>query len=84
MKPIEFKEQNVVYGKDQKEYQPLPALKFGDGEVLTCWTLSWKELFRVIFTRKIWVAQLSFNEPLQPLFVTTDKYDVIQRTKDED
>ena len=25
MKPIEFKEQNVVFAKDQKEYNPLPA-----------------------------------------------------------
>ena len=71
MKPIEFKEQNTVYSKDQKEYQPLPALKFEDGEVLTCWKLSWKTLLRVV--------QLSFNQPLQPQFVTTDKYDVIQK-----
>lgn len=84
MKPIEFKEQNVVYAKDQKEYHPLPALKFEDGEVLTCWKLSWKELFRVVFTRRIWVAQLSFNKPLQPQFVTTDKYDVIKKTKDKE
>ena len=82
MKPIEFKEQNVVYAKDQKEYQPLPALKFEDGEVLTCWELSWKELFRVIFTRKIWVAQLTFNRPLSPQFLTTDKYDIIQKKND--
>lgn len=80
MKPIEFKEQNVVFAKDQKEYQPLPALKFEDGEVLTCWKLSWKELLRVVFTRKIWVAQLSFNQPLQPQFITTDKYDVIKKS----
>lgn len=78
MKPIEFKEQNVVFAKDQKEYQPLPALKFDDGEVLTCWKLSWKELLKVVLTRKIWCAQLTFNHPLQPQFITTDKYDVIK------
>jgi hypothetical protein len=27
MKPIEFKEKNVVFAKDQPQYQPLPALK---------------------------------------------------------
>lgn len=79
MKPVEFKEQNVVFAKDQKEYQPLPALKFEDGEVLTCWKLSWKELIRVIFTRKIWAATLTFNRPLQPQLLTTDKYDIIQK-----
>ena len=79
MKPVEFKETNVVFGKDQKEYQPLPALRFDDGEVLTCWSLSWKELLRVVFTRKIYVGQLTFNHPLQPQFLTTDKYDVIKK-----
>lgn len=79
MKPIEFKESNVVFGKDQKEYQPLPALKFEDGEVLTCWKLSWKELLRVIVTRKVWVSQLTFNHPLQPQYVTVDKFDIIQQ-----
>ena len=33
MKPIEFKDQNVVYAKDQPEYLPLPALRI-DGNLL--------------------------------------------------
>lgn len=81
MKPIAFKEHNVVFAKDQKEYQPLPALKFEDGTVVTCWKLSWKEMFRLVFTRKIWLAQLSFNKPLQPQFVTVNKNDVINGEK---
>lgn len=81
MKPIAFEEHNVVFAKDQKEYQPLPALKFEDGTVVTCWKLSWKELFRLAFTRKIWLAQLSFNKPLQPQFVTVNKNDIIKEEK---
>ncbi len=77
MKPIEFKEQNVVYAKDQKEYMPLPALKFEDGAVITCWKLSWKELLKLLFTRKVWVTMLTFNKPLQPLLVTINKSDLI-------
>ena len=73
MKPIEFKEQNVVYGKDQPEYMPLPALKFDDGMVVTCWKLSWKELVKLIFTRKVWHSMLTFNKPLQPTLLTVDK-----------
>ena len=73
MKPIEFKEQNVVYGKDQKEYMPLPALKFDDGTVIACWKLSWKELIKLAFTRKIWFSTLTFNNPLQPTLLTVDK-----------
>lgn len=79
MKPIEFKEHNIVFAKDQKEYLPLPALKFEDGEVVTCWQLSWKEVFKLLVTRKIWLAQLSFNKPLQPQFVTVNKDDVIKK-----
>lgn len=73
MKPIEFKEQNVVYGKDQKQYMPLPALKFESGTVVTCWELSWKEVIKLVFTRKVWLAMLTFNKPLQPTFLTINK-----------
>lgn len=81
MKPIEFKEQNVVYGKDQPEYMPLPALKFNDGMVVTCWKLSWKELVKLIFTRKVWHSMLTFNKPLQPTLLTVNKKDLF--IKDE-
>ena len=39
MKPVEFKHQNVVFAKDQPEYQPLPALRLDtpEGEVISCW-----------------------------------------------
>lgn len=73
MKPIEFKEQNVVFGKDQQEYIPLPALVFQDGEVMTCWKLSWKELLKVVFTRKIYLSVQTFRKPLQPLYMTVSK-----------
>lgn len=72
MKPVEFKEQNVVYAKDQKEYMPLPALRFDDGTVISCWKMSWKELFKIVLHRKVWVSVLTFNKPLQPLLVSSD------------
>lgn len=72
MTPIEFKEQNVVYGKDQKEYMSLPALRFDDGTVISCWKMSWKELFKIVLHRKVWVSVLTFNNPLQPLIVCSD------------
>lgn len=37
MTPIKFKGQNIVFGANQPEYQPLPALKLHDGQVITCW-----------------------------------------------
>jgi hypothetical protein len=66
MKPIPFEEQNCVYAKDQPEYLPLPAHKTEQGEVISCWQLSWREFFLFLRTRRIWLRQLTFNMPLQP------------------
>lgn len=72
MKPVEFKGQNVVFGEGQPEYQPLPALLMPDGEVITCWEMSPEELQEVTKTGKVYVKQLTFNQLLQPLLVTSD------------
>ena len=77
MKPIKFKEQNVVYRKDQKEYEPLPVLVFQDGEVMTCWKLSWRELLKVVFTRKVYLSVQTFCKPLQPLYMTVSKERIV-------
>lgn len=79
MKPIEFPEQNIVFAKDQPEYVPLPAFKFpGEkGEVISCWKLSLRERFRILWTGKLWVELLTFNNPLTPSFFTTKKSEVL-------
>lgn len=79
MKPIKFPEHNVVYAENQEEYQPLPAWKNNSpqGEVVSCWQLSFKERLKVLFTGKLWVCLLSFNKPLTPSFFTTKKEDVL-------
>ncbi len=81
MKPIEFKEQNCVYARHQKEYLPLPALKKdGDeGEVVFCQSLGLRERLRVLFTGRIWVMLLTFNNPLVPSYLTTKKSDLIPK-----
>lgn len=76
MKPIEFPGHNVVYAKDQPEYLPLPVYKpEGDptGEVYQCWELSPEDLENINKTGKVWVCQLTFNGPLQPLRVMAFK-----------
>lgn len=67
MKPIEFEGCNVVYAKDQPEYQPLPAMKTKEGEVLTCWELTPEERLQVFNEGKIYINMLTFNQPLQPI-----------------
>ena len=78
MKPVEFKHQNVVYAKDQPEYEPLPALKFdgSEGEVVSCWKMSWKERIRVLITGRVWVSLLSFNKPLTPSFLSVNRKEI--------
>lgn len=79
MKPIEFPEQNVVYAKDQPEYQPLPAFKDkGEmGQVISCWQLSFTERIRLLFTGKLWVMLATFHKPLTPSYFTTKKSEVL-------
>ena len=66
MKPIEFKQHNVTFAKDQPQYLPLPAYRSDDGQVITCWQLSWLDRLRVLVNGKLWLSQLTFNHPLQP------------------
>ena len=76
MKPIKFKGCNCVYAKSQDEYLDLPAMKLNDGEVITCWELSFMELFKIFFTRRIWLSMLTFNNPLQPIKMGVTKPNV--------
>jgi hypothetical protein len=69
MKPIEFREANVVFAKDQPEYLPLPVyMDESDpkGRVISCWKLSLWECFTVFVTGRLWLSVLTFNKPLQP------------------
>lgn len=71
-----FKEHNTVYAKNQPEYLPLPAFKFRDdrqGRIICCWKLSWKERLAVLFSGRVWQQVLTFNNPLQPQKLTTEK-----------
>lgn len=78
MKPIKFPEQNIVFAEDQDEYKSLPAHKVDEpeGRVIFCQQLSFTERIRVLFTGQIWCCLMTFNQPLQPSFFTTDKSDL--------
>jgi hypothetical protein len=75
MKPVEFEEQNIIMGKDQPEYQPLPAFRDPNGTIVSCWELSPEEIERVKETGCIWFSQLTFNRPMQPILLSTEKSD---------
>ena len=75
MKPVQFKEQNNVYGKDQAPYLPLPAHRHNgdDGKITCCWSLTIWERLKLLVTGRLWQQVLTFNGPLQPQYLTVTK-----------
>lgn len=74
MKAINFEKSNRVYGKGQPEYAPLPVHVDSDewGHPTTsCWSLGLWERLQVLFTGKVWLTQLTFDQNLQPVRMTT-------------
>ena len=84
MKPVKFKHQNTVYAKDQKDYEPLPALKIEspNGEVISCWKMSVADRVKVLFTGRVWLSLMSFNEPLTPSFLSVNRKEVYSHLDD--
>ena len=70
MRPIEFKEQNVVFAKDQSPYSPLPAYtnkKDMRGAIFHCWKMTIGERIKVLLTGKLWISVYTFKQPPQPI-----------------
>jgi hypothetical protein len=78
MKPIDFKDRNVIYAEKQPEYTSIPALKIDsdNGEVVSCWKLSFRERIKILFTGTIWMSIATFNKPLSPSYLSVNKDDV--------
>lgn len=57
----------TTYARDQPEYQPLPVVRNGNGDVVSAWALTWRERLRVLFTGRLYFGLLTFNKPLQPI-----------------
>lgn len=66
MHPVKFKEHNMVFAENQPEYLPLPAHRDSDGIVTSCWKMSFIERIKILFTGRIYLLQMTFNNPLQP------------------
>lgn len=77
MKPLNFKEQNIEFGKNQPKYGIMPGhlIKDNEGRFIFCMGLSFTERVRVLFTGKIWGMFLTFMQPLTPSHFTTKKSD---------
>lgn len=86
MEPVSFKEQNVVYGKGQEQYKELPGFrnKSDYAEFVSCWKIPFWQRFRVLITGKMWLTQCTFNKPLTPVNMSTEKPEFVVEQKEEE
>lgn len=71
MSPVEFPQQNVILAKDQPEYNPLSA--FFDGRAMvTAWQMDEDERKEFLRTGRIYLVQLTFGQPFQPVSMHID------------
>ena len=75
MKPIYVEGMNVAIAENQEEYLTLPAYRNSskEGEVTSCWEMNWKERIKFLFTGRIYLTILTFDNALQPQIVTVEK-----------
>lgn len=66
MTPERFGAVNVTYAEDQPEYLPLPVHRSEDGQVTSCWRLTWRERLRVLLRGRLFLTIHTFGDPLQP------------------
>lgn len=78
MDAIEFKEVNVRIAEEQEEYQTLPAYyNKKEGSMTFGFKLTPKELEEVNRTGTIFIKQLTFGNPLQPIGTSCIKDELI-------
>lgn len=77
MIPVQFPESNGVLAGNQDEYEPLPIHRFAgvEGRVAFCCRLSDAELAEIARTRTLWIQQLTFGKPFQPVALSTQRPD---------
>lgn len=78
MTAVEFEEVNIRIAEDQPEYETLPAYaNTQEGSVTFCFELNKEELDEIAKTGRIYFKQLTFNKPMQPIAMSTQKEDLI-------
>ncbi len=60
MKPIKFRQQNVIYVAE--DCGNLPAYK-GYGQIISCWKMTLVERIKALITGKVWLSVLGINQP---------------------
>jgi hypothetical protein len=71
MIPVTFPECNVILAMGQDEYEPLQAYRAPDGQTICAFRLSPVELAEIAKSKTIWISTLTFNNPFQPIGLST-------------
>jgi hypothetical protein len=79
MIPVKFPESNATLASTQDEYEPLPVYVFPglDRRMAFCCRLSDAEVDQIVATRTLWLQQLTFGNPFQPILLSVEKPDDI-------
>lgn len=71
MRAIEFDECNLKIAEHQPEYETLPVFHNAEeGSIVYCFELDEEEIKQVRETGQIYIKQLTFNKPMQPIGMT--------------
>jgi hypothetical protein len=79
MIPVTFPGCNILIGKDQPQYQPLPAMALDgpEGERIICFELTDEELETLKTTKRLYYSQWTFGQHFHPMKITTNLEDGI-------
>jgi hypothetical protein len=71
----------IIYGSQQPEYLPLPALRMGDesGTVRSCWAFGLRDRLRVLFTGRVYLDLMTFGSPIQPQLLHHGEVEVLDK-----
>lgn len=61
--------------KYQPQYKTLPAIRERgpEGRTTSRWKLTWAERFTIFLSGSIWITQMSWRRPLQPILPSTEE-----------
>lgn len=84
MEPIKFKESNTIIAEHQPEFISFPAFYNSEEHTVSiCYKLSFRELIKLLFSRKIWVRITTPNKAIQLLLLSVDKHKVVKNTSND-
>ena len=86
MKAIEFKNQTHKLAETQDQYITLPILQIPgkEGEVISCWKLSFKERIKLLFTGILWHNQFTFGNDPMPIRLSPYRKDAFLTEADKE